>query len=112
MGFQFRKSKNFGPIHLNFSKSGVGVSAGVKGFRVSKRAKGGVTATASIPGTGVSYSKTIIPAKGKGKTAKKAASGEAAPTAGRSAGLYVGIALCVLLAALVALLVYALFFKG
>ena len=109
MGFQFRKSKNFGPIRLNFSKSGVGVSAGVKGFRVSKRAKGGVTATASIPGTGVSYSKTIIPAKSKCGSAKKSAAAPAAQ--GWSTGMYIGIAVCVLLAALVALLVYALFFK-
>lgn len=111
MGFQFRKSKNFGPIRLNFSKSGVGVSAGVKGFRVSKRARGGVTATASIPGTGVSYSKTIIPAKSKRGAAKKSGKETAPAAQGRRAGTYIGIAVCVLLAALVALLVYALFFK-
>ena len=35
MGFFYRKSVSFGPIRLNFSKSGVGVSAGVRGARVS-----------------------------------------------------------------------------
>jgi hypothetical protein len=35
MGFYIRKSKNFGPFRLNFSKSGIGVSAGVKGARIS-----------------------------------------------------------------------------
>jgi hypothetical protein len=34
MGFYFRKSKSFGPIRLNFSKSGIGVSTGVKGARL------------------------------------------------------------------------------
>lgn len=57
MGFNFRKSINAGPVRVNLSKSGVGISAGVKGFRVTKKAGGGVRTTASIPGTGVSYVK-------------------------------------------------------
>ena len=40
MGFYFRKSVKFGPVRLNFSKSGVGVSAGVKGLRVSTSKRG------------------------------------------------------------------------
>lgn len=40
MGFYFRKSVKFGPMRLNFSKSGIGVSAGVKGARVSVGPKG------------------------------------------------------------------------
>lgn len=40
MGFFFRKSVAFGPIRLNFSKSGIGVSAGVKGARVSTGPRG------------------------------------------------------------------------
>ena len=35
MGFYFRKSKSMGPFRLNLSKSGLGVSTGVKGARVS-----------------------------------------------------------------------------
>ena len=57
MGFRFRKSINLGPIRINFSKSGVGFSIGTKGLRLTKKAKGGFRATASIPGTGVSYVK-------------------------------------------------------
>ena len=57
MGFRFRKSINFGPMRLNFSKSGVGYSVGRKGFRVTKKAGGGHRTTASIPGTGISYVK-------------------------------------------------------
>ena len=55
MGLRFRKSVKFGPFRLNFSKSGVGYSYGVKGCRVTHKATGGVRTTASIPGTGISY---------------------------------------------------------
>ena len=55
MGFRFRKSKKIGPVNLNLSKSGVGASVGVKGYRVTKTANGRVRRTASIPGTGISY---------------------------------------------------------
>lgn len=40
MGFYFRKSVKFGPLRLNFSKSGIGVSAGVKGARISTGPRG------------------------------------------------------------------------
>lgn len=57
MGFRFKKSIKAGPVRVNFSKSGVGYSVGGKGFRVTKKANGGVRTTTSIPGTGVSYVK-------------------------------------------------------
>lgn len=57
MGFNFRKSIKAGPFRVNFSKSGVGYSVGGKGFRVTKKAGGGVRTTAGIPGTGISYTK-------------------------------------------------------
>ncbi len=40
MPFYFRKSKSFGPLRINLSKSGVGTSIGGKGFRVGKGPKG------------------------------------------------------------------------
>ena len=40
MGFYYRKSINFGGIRFNFSKSGIGVSVGVKGFRMGKGPRG------------------------------------------------------------------------
>ena len=55
MGLRFRKSFNIGPLRINISKSGIGFSLGVKGFRVSRSAKGKNTATVSLPGTGLSY---------------------------------------------------------
>lgn len=63
MGFRFRKSVKAGPFRVNFSKSGIGYSVGGKGFRVTKKAGGGIRTTASIPGTGISYSKD----SGKGR---------------------------------------------
>lgn len=55
MGLRYRKSMNLGPFRLNFSKSGVGYSYGVKGYRVTHTANGKVRTTTSIPGTGVSH---------------------------------------------------------
>lgn len=56
MGIRFRKSiKLGGGTKLNLSKSGVGISTGVKGFRVSKNTSGRSRVTSSLPGTGLSY---------------------------------------------------------
>lgn len=40
MGLYIRKGINIGPVRLNFSKSGVGASFGVKGARVGVDARG------------------------------------------------------------------------
>lgn len=57
MGFRMSKSIKLAPgVRMTFSKSGIGASAGVKGYRVTKRADGRVQRTASIPGTGISHS--------------------------------------------------------
>jgi hypothetical protein len=40
VGWSFRKSVAFGPLRLNFSKSGVGASVGVRGARVSFSPRG------------------------------------------------------------------------
>ncbi len=56
MGFRYRKSINLGGgFRINISKSGIGYSWGVKGYRVTKTAKGTTRRTASIPGTGISF---------------------------------------------------------
>jgi hypothetical protein len=74
MGWGFRRSLKLGPLKLNFSKSGVGYSVGVRGLRVGKDAKGRSYTAASIPGTGL-YSRTYA---GKGT----AAGADAAPGSG------------------------------
>lgn len=56
MGLRFRKSISLGGgVKLNISKKSVGISAGVKGARVSVNSKGRKTTSVGIPGTGVSY---------------------------------------------------------
>lgn len=65
MGWNFRKSVNLGNgMRLNFSKSGVGISGGVKGLRVSTGPRG-TRMTASIPGTGIYYTKTLSSPRGR-----------------------------------------------
>ena len=71
MGFRFRKTLGKGPLKMTVSKSGIGYSVGSKGFRVTKKAGGGTRTTASIPGTGISY--TSDSKKGKKTTAKHSA---------------------------------------
>src|SRR5712692_4767554 len=40
MGFYIRKSVSVGPLRFNLSKGGIGVSAGIKGFRVGTGPRG------------------------------------------------------------------------
>jgi hypothetical protein len=51
---RFHKSLRIGPIRLNFSKSGMGASIGVKGLRTGVRANGSRYTDVSLPGTGLS----------------------------------------------------------
>ena len=56
MGWRFRKSIDIlGLFRINFSKSGIGFSYGVPGYRVTKTANGRTRKTVSIPGTGISH---------------------------------------------------------
>lgn len=56
MGWRIHKSVNLGlGFRINISKSGIGYSWGVPGYRKTVKANGGTRTTYSIPGTGVSY---------------------------------------------------------
>ena len=55
MGFIYRKSISAGPFRLNVSKRGIGVSAGVPGFRVTQSSTGRRYTTFNLPGSGMSY---------------------------------------------------------
>ena len=60
MPFRFRKSIKILPgVYLNVSKSGIGASVGVRGARYSIHSSGRRTASVGIPGTGLSYTKTL-----------------------------------------------------
>lgn len=69
MGFRLRKSINLGGgFRINISKSGVGYSWGVPGYRITKTAKGKTRRTYSIPGSGISY---VSESSGKSNQKKK-----------------------------------------
>lgn len=56
MGLRFRKSINLGGgFRINLSKSGVGYSWGITGYRKTTKVNGGTRTTYSLPGTGISY---------------------------------------------------------
>ncbi|MBB5887748.1 DUF4236 domain-containing protein [Lactovum miscens] len=59
MGLRIRKSIPIGKtgVKINFSKSGVGASAGVKGIRATKLTNGRTRTTFSLPETGITYVK-------------------------------------------------------
>ncbi|WP_199720426.1 DUF4236 domain-containing protein [Butyricicoccus sp. AM05-1] len=77
MGFRFRKSFKIAPgVRVNVGKKSVGISAGVKGARVSVNSSGRKTTTVGLPGTGLSYSKTEKIGGSKTKAASTSASDE------------------------------------
>ncbi len=61
MPWGFRRSlKIAGPLRLNFSKSGLGLSLGVPGLHVGRGPRGAYV-RAGLPGTGVYYRKSLGP---------------------------------------------------
>ena len=89
MGMRFRRSIGLGPgVRLNLSKTGIGISAGVKGARYSVHSSGRETTSARLPGTGVYYMKQT---GGHGSHATAPAShnaGQAAAAPAPHAGLF------------------------
>ena len=60
MGLRFRKSITIFPgVKLNISKSGLSVSVGKKGVHASAGTSGRKSVSVGLPGTGLSYTKTI-----------------------------------------------------
>jgi hypothetical protein len=60
MPWGFRRSmKLAGPLRLNFSKSGLGLSLGVRGLHVGVSPKRGSYVRAGVPGTGIYYRKSL-----------------------------------------------------
>jgi hypothetical protein len=56
MSLRFRRSVTlFRGVRLNLTKTGIGISGGVRGARVSVHSSGRRTASVGIPGTGLSY---------------------------------------------------------
>src|SRR5438270_12836189 len=57
MGYFFRRSARLGPFRLNFSKSGIGASVGVKGARVTMTPRG--TTYVTVGSHGFYYRETL-----------------------------------------------------
>ena len=53
MAWNFRKSLRFGPLRINLSKSGIGYSLGLPGYRLGRDAKGKKYQSVNLPGTGI-----------------------------------------------------------
>lgn len=59
MGFRVRRSIKIMPgVRMTVTKTGIGVSAGVRGARVSVNSHGRLTQSVGLPGTGLGYVKT------------------------------------------------------
>ena len=71
MGFYIRKGFRAGPVRLNLSKSGFGLSGGVKGLRVGSAPRGDYMHAGR---KGLYYRQSL----GKGKSSR--GSGKAAPS--------------------------------
>lgn len=73
-----RKSFKIAPgVRMNVSTKSLGLSAGVKGARISANSSGRVTRTVGIPGTGISHVKTVQ-AGGRSRASKASSSTTAA----------------------------------
>lgn len=100
MAWRFRKSLKLGPLRFNLSKSGIGTSIGVRGFRVGTDAKGRSYTAASIPGTGL-YSRTYSSAaKDAAPPALSAGATGPQPTSGRGLAMFLLFAAGVLVGVL------------
>jgi len=85
MGLNFRKSISIFPgVKLNLSKSGVGISTGVKGARVSLNSKGQARTTLSVPGTGIYYTKQVSAKKIANELKNKASKGDKKDSSSKS----------------------------
>jgi len=65
MGLYLRKGINFGPLRLNLSKSGFGLSAGIKGARVSLGPRGAMVHAGR---GGLYYRKSLTGGRGRRRT--------------------------------------------
>lgn len=64
MGLRFyRRVKIFPGVTLNFSKSGMSVSIGFRGFHYTFGGRRGSRVTAGLPGTGLSYTEQLTDGK-------------------------------------------------
>jgi hypothetical protein len=68
LGVQYRRSKSFGPVRVNLSKSGLGTSVGVRGLRVGASARGQLYARGGRDGV---YFRKTLSTSSRPKSAKQ-----------------------------------------
>ncbi|MDQ1058034.1 tetratricopeptide (TPR) repeat protein [Arthrobacter globiformis] len=74
MGFRVRKSFKIAPgVRMTVTPKSISLSAGVKGARISANSSGRVTRTLSIPGSGISHTKTLSSPSGRSAAPARAA---------------------------------------
>lgn len=74
MGFGVRKSFKIAPgIRMTVTPKSLGLSAGVKGARISANSSSRVTRTLGIPGSGISHTKTLSSPSGRSTAPSRAA---------------------------------------
>ena len=76
MGFRVRKSFKLAPgVRMTVTPKSMGISAGVKGARISANSSGRVTRTVGVPGTGIYHTETLssghVPRRSKPVAAAK-----------------------------------------
>ncbi len=83
MGWRLRKSVGIGKLfRLNLSKSGLGFSLGIPGFRVSVGPDKKVRRTVGLPGTGIYNTEVIGDLRGNNPAGNR----RVCPTCGRTVG--------------------------
>lgn len=85
MGFRFFRRMKIAPgVSLNFSRSGISPSLGVRGARVTL-GRTGIRKTVGIPGTGLFYTQVSKPGRKTSSTRRRTArSGRTGPAAART----------------------------
>jgi tetratricopeptide (TPR) repeat protein len=80
MSFRLYRRVNLGGgVHLNISKTGVGLSAGIPGARYSVHSSGRTVKTVGLPGTGLYYRKDSYAKKGRPTASRTSRAAPVAP---------------------------------
>jgi hypothetical protein len=105
MGFRFRRTVRVLPgVRLNFSKSGVSTSLGVRGAHVTL-GHGQIRQTFGIPGTGLSYSTSSrLPSRQPTPGQPPGQTPDLGPVLGRLAGTVIAYFIAALVAVLLLLI--------
>jgi tetratricopeptide (TPR) repeat protein len=87
MGIRFRRSIKIAPgVRLTVSKTGIGISAGVRGAHYSVHSSGRRTTSFGVPGTGISYVSTSYGGNTTGRRSTRSETSATAATPAYASG--------------------------